>query len=439
MFQRDLITNTLLAAVCAAAIAHAHSAGTTQVAAGVPGEGNCVSCHTVGPTGDGGVVMTFPNSNITYQAGVSQHLKVTITDSTAKRWGFQLTARLHTNSQLQGGTFTPGTDSQLFCTNIGSVNYSLGSTCPSQQPLSYLEHTYDGTHINTTPSGKIVYEFDWTPPSDNNAGNVIFYVAGLASNNDGGVGGDITYLNRYIVTPATLPDVPVISSIQNVSGIQSTITSGAQINIRGSGLAPKSRSIGPSELINGQYPSTADGVQVTIAGVPAYITALDPARISVIVPKTDALGIVNVQVTNGSQTGAAYTADLETVAPAFMLSSPKYVLAVHLDGTAVGPATPAQPGETIVLTSVGLGVANPPVDPGIVATDTKPSNLVETPLVLFNGLGTLAQGAVLVPGLAGVFGVTVQVPSDVPDGDALIQIQVSGVQSDTGFYLAVKR
>ena len=446
MIHRDLTTKTLLAAVFAAALAHAHSAGTTQVAAGVPGEGNCVACHTVGPTGEGGVTITFPTSNGTYQPGVNQHLKVTITDSTAKRWGFQLTARLQGNSQLQGGTFTPGTDSQLFCTNIGSVNYSLGATCPAQQPLVYIEHTFDGTHINTTPAGKLVYEFDWMPPSDSSAGNVIFYAAGLASNNDGGTGGDITYLNRYIINPATVPDVPVITAVQNASQVQSTITPGAWVSILGTGLAPKRRIISTSELINGQFPSTADGVQVTIAGVPAYILSLDPSRLVVVVPKTDSLGIVNVQVTNATLVSTPYSVDLETVAPAFFLSTGVYVLATHLDGTVVGkagvkdlPATPAQPGETIVLTAVGLGGTNPPVDPGIVATDSMLTVLMETPLVLFDGSGTPAQTAVLVPGLAGVFWVTVQVPIGAPDGDLPIQIQVAGVQSDPGFSIPVKR
>src|SRR5882724_7704236 len=148
MFQRDLITKTLLAAVCAAAIAHAHSAGATQASAGVPGEGDCTSCHTVGPIGAGAVTVAFSDKTGTYQPGVSQHLTVTITDpptadrilsTTAKRWGFQLTARLRANQQIQAGTFTPGTDSQLCCTNIGGVNFSQGTTCPAQQPLIYAE------------------------------------------------------------------------------------------------------------------------------------------------------------------------------------------------------------------------------------------------------------------------------------------------------------
>jgi len=449
MFHRDLVTKTLLAALFAAATAHAHSAGTTQSSSGVPGEGDCTVCHTVGPVGTGGVTIKSSDTSGTYQAGVAQHLTITITDSTAKRWGFQLTARLQSNQQIQGGSFTPGTDSQLFCTNIGGVNYSQGTTCPPQQPLIFAEQTFDGTHINkTTAVGSITYQVDWIPPADSNAGTVVLYVGGLASNNDGDVAGDITYNSRSVIRPAVVPNIPVITSVLNPSGVQSTITQGEIISIRGTGLSPTSRSIQDSELINGQYPNIADGVQVTIGGQPAYLMVLDPSRIRAIVPKTDALGFVSVQVNNNGVSTIPFTVDLEPVAPAFFLFNSTYVLATHLDGTAVAPvganpgqaSSPAAPGETIVLTVVGLGPTNPSIDPGIYVPDGTVANLTTTPLVLFNGVGTLAQSATLITGLpAGVLSVTVQVPSNAPDGDMPIQIQVDGVQSDPGFYLPIKR
>jgi uncharacterized protein (TIGR03437 family) len=155
------------------------------------------------------------------------------------------------------------------------------------------------------------------------------------------------------------------------------------------------------------------------------------------VPKTDALGLVDVVVNNNGASSVAYAADLEAVAPAFWLATSKYVLAWHSDGSAVTQAAPARPGETIALTAMGLGVTSPPFAPGIVVPDGTYSSLVETPLVLFNGSSTLAQGAALVPGLAGVFNVNVQVPGDVQAGDVAVQLQVSGVQSDVGFYLPV--
>ena len=448
MFPRDLITKTLLTAVCAAALAQAHSAGATQSASGVPGEGDCTACHTLTSIGTGSIALTFSDTTKTYQPGVSQHIKMTITDSSAKRWGFQITARLQANQQLQGGLFKPGTDSQLFCTNIGGVNYSLSATppCPTQQPLVFVEQTFDGTKIDTKQPGSTTYEFDWIPPTDSNAGTVILYVGALASNNDGAIAGDITYNTRVIVRPAVVPNLPVVTAVLNPSNVQSTITSGALITIQGTGLSSTSRAIGPSDLINGQYPQTADGVGVTIAGVPAYLVSIDPGSIKAIVPRTDALGLVNVVVTNANQTSVGFLTDLEMVAPAFFLwGNTAYVMAFHLDGSPVAPvgaapgASPAKPGESIVITATGLGLTNPDYPAGIVVPAATLVTLIETPLVLFNGLGTLSQGAALVPGTAGTYGVLVQVPSDAPDGDLSVQVQVSGVQSDPGFVIPVKK
>ncbi|HEY3744316.1 MAG TPA: choice-of-anchor V domain-containing protein [Bryobacteraceae bacterium] len=447
MLHRDLFTKTLLAAVCAAAIAQAHSAGTTQASAGVPSEGDCTLCHTVGPIGYGSVTMTF-SGGTTYQPGVAQNVSVTVTDSTASRWGFQLTARLEQDIQFQGGTFTPGPngDTWLLCTNIGAVNFSQGTSCPYQQPLSYLEQTLNGTFINKKLPGSQSWNFVWTPPTDPNAGPIIFYVSGLASNNDGLVGGDITYDQRYVIQPAFVPTVPFITNVLNPQGTSTTFTPGEIVSVRGSQLSPTSRSISPDELINDQFPNVADGVQVTFGGVPGYIMALDPSRIRVVVPNTNAVGLLPVVVNNGTQSTGAYDIDVEAVAPAFFLWNNVYVQATHLDGTIVGPvglfpgstSSPAQPGETINITAVGLGPTDPSFDPGIVVPDGTYAPLVKTPLVLFNGVGVPAQGAALITGLPGVYNVVVQVPANAPDGDMPIQLQVSGVQSDTGFLLPIQ-
>src|SRR5260221_8953952 len=67
-------------------------------------------CHSGTPLNGGGgnVVVNFPNG-LTYTPGVQQMLTIVITDSVAKAWGFQMTARLDSNLfKGQSGDFTPG-------------------------------------------------------------------------------------------------------------------------------------------------------------------------------------------------------------------------------------------------------------------------------------------------------------------------------------------
>src|SRR5215467_5138191 len=88
----------------------AHEYGPDPGYCGVPKENaSCISsqCH-VGtandPNNKGSVKVAFANGT-SYVPGVTQHLVVTIDDPTQKAWGFQLTARLSSNSASLAGTF----------------------------------------------------------------------------------------------------------------------------------------------------------------------------------------------------------------------------------------------------------------------------------------------------------------------------------------------
>src|SRR6202043_3934105 len=138
-------------------------------------------------------------------------------------------------------------------------------------------------------------------------------------------------------------------------------------------------------------------------GVPAFIVSLDPSRVDVIVRGTAPPGLSQLVVTNGAQASTGLQVDVEATAPAFFLwkNSSKYVMARHSDGSAVGPfnlfesqpSTPAVPGETILLTAVGLGATNPALNPGSVVTNGTAASVTALPVVLFNGVGTQANSA----------------------------------------------
>ena len=153
---------------------------------GVPKEqGTCTaaSCH-VGTTNDpnnkGSVSVSFPNGQ-TYVPGVKQHLVVTIADpaSTQRAWGFQLTARLASNTATQAGTFTfTDANTLLMCSTANFAQATAqcqngardqcsntNTTCPSSQPLEYIEHSLTGYNSSRFHTGSQTYEFDWTPPA----------------------------------------------------------------------------------------------------------------------------------------------------------------------------------------------------------------------------------------------------------------------------------
>src|SRR5437763_17083263 len=88
-----LLLLTVLAMRFLTPSAQADSSGADAGYSGAPGDGTCVSCHrSTLNAGSGSVKISFANGN-TYVPGQTQLVTVTITDSTAKRWGFEASPR----------------------------------------------------------------------------------------------------------------------------------------------------------------------------------------------------------------------------------------------------------------------------------------------------------------------------------------------------------
>src|SRR5690242_17829509 len=114
--------------------------------AGVPGElGTCAACHGSGSssvnTKGGSVSIAFPNG-LTYTPGQKQHWVVTVADSTARRWGFEATARQASNSKTQAGGFkATDTLTQVLCaTTSFRASLNTSGACSASSPLMYVEH-----------------------------------------------------------------------------------------------------------------------------------------------------------------------------------------------------------------------------------------------------------------------------------------------------------
>jgi hypothetical protein len=112
----------------------------------------------------------------TYAAGVKQTLRVTLTDSTATRWGFQLSARLKDTTN-KAGAFS-----------LKDPITTWIQTAPSG--LEYVSHTEAGTLAGSASPAS--WEVEWTAPPVG-AGAVVFYVAGNAANQSGDITGDKIY------------------------------------------------------------------------------------------------------------------------------------------------------------------------------------------------------------------------------------------------------
>ncbi|MBI5083212.1 MAG: hypothetical protein HZB13_01250 [Acidobacteria bacterium] len=174
--------------------------------AGVPGESDCSQCHTTFALNSGtGSLKILPDS-LTYTPGQPMKIRVVLSDPSAQRWGFNLTARLASNTASPGGVIT--------ISDAANTQVRSGAN-----GVQHVTHTTAGSRQGTTLSNS--WEITWTAPADASAGTVTFYAAGNAANGDGTNGGDRIYSSSVQVTAGATGPVTTKVLPQFVFGSQS--------------------------------------------------------------------------------------------------------------------------------------------------------------------------------------------------------------------------
>lgn len=438
-----------------ASLLYAYSSGPPSRSSGVPGEhpagaqtpaSDCTACHlgTAVNGGGGKVEIAFP-SGLTYAPGVKQTLRLTITDSAAKVYGFQLTARMASDERvLQAGSLAPAAGESNIQVICADDNIMPAGGCPAGAEIESIEHVQ--------PRAAGMFNIDWTPPATA-TGPVNIYVAAAAANGDFAASGDHIYTAKYTLTvsagppPAIAADRGVVSAANYIPGL----TPGAWVAIFGANLAPESRRWNEAtEIVNGLLPTSLDRVTVTIGGKPAAISYISPTQINVQVPADISMGQVPVAITTAAG-ASTVIATAAPVLPGFFTFDGKYVAAQHApDSTGAmhnigqtnlfGPGTaPAHPGEIIVLYGTGFGQTTRPgpTPTGVVVTtanqiDTSPTNLTVT----IGGQPAAVQFAGIT--IAGVWQLNVVVPLGLAPGDYPVAATVQGQPTQTSPQITIQ-
>ncbi len=173
---------------------------------GSPGEFDCTGCHTsfVVNSGPGSISISSPNlTNWMYVPGQTYQIDVTVAQTGVSLFGFGFEA-LRTSNNTNAGTFT--------ITN--SVETQLKSATVGGTPRTNVVHKENGGLTADTHT----FSFNWTAPATN-IGNVKFWTAGNAANNQNDSLGDYIYKTSQVVTPFVtgIDEVnnPVISILPN--------------------------------------------------------------------------------------------------------------------------------------------------------------------------------------------------------------------------------
>jgi uncharacterized protein (TIGR03437 family) len=234
-----------------------------------------------------------------------------------------------------------------------------------------------------------------------------------------------------------------ITAVANAASFQPGLSAGTWLSIFGTNLSASTYAWQDSDFVNGNLPTSLQGVSVTINGVAAYVAFISPTQINVLAPDDATVGAVQVQVTTANQGSNSISAAKTQFAPAFFtLGSGAYVAARHADYSLVGApgllsgvvTQPAKPGETILLYGTGFGPTNPPLPTAQLVPTPEP--LANSVLVSIGGTAaTVAFAGLAAPGLY-QFNVTVP---NLPNADAAVVATIGGVATRTGVSVTVQQ
>ena len=176
-------------------------------------------------------------------------------------------------------------------------------------------------------------------------------------------------------------------------------------------------------------PLVLQDVSVFINGAPAPVFSIAYAggqdQISVQVPYSTATGpsAAEVQVYHGNVLVADMLVDSFVEDPGIFIYNGNYAVAVrYQDGSLIGPANPAHPGDIVIVYTTGLGPLTvnlqdghgAPFNPLAYTQDPFQIDINNEPAqVLFSGLG---------PGYVGLYQVNIVLPNDLPSGNLNFQI-----------------
>jgi uncharacterized protein (TIGR03437 family) len=108
-----------------------------------------------------------------------------------------------------------------------------------------------------------------------------------------------------------------------------------------------------------------------------------------------------------------------------------HIIAQHSsDFSLVSSASPAKPGEYLVMYLVGMGATDPSVASGQATPNSPLSNVVAEPTVTVGGQSSTVAFAGLTPGFVGLYQINFQVPSSASSGELQVIVTQNGVAAN---------
>jgi uncharacterized protein (TIGR03437 family) len=179
-------------------------------------------------------------------------------------------------------------------------------------------------------------------------------------------------------------------------------------------------------------PTLLNGTSVRIGGLPAPLYYAGAGQINAQIPfELDASRQYQVVVSANGALTAPQTIQLQPATPALAASADGSLIAQHwADNSLVSAASPAKPGEYLVMYLVGMGATDHPPASGAASPSDPLARAVSPPTVTLGGATAPVLFAGLAPGWVGLYQIDIQVPDVPADGNLLLTVSQGGVVSN---------
>lgn len=216
----------------------------------------------------------------------------------------------------------------------------------------------------------------------------------------------------------------------------------ALVSLYGKDLAFNTRAITTEDVRNGILPTSliGTGVSVSIDNVAVPILFVSPNQINFLVPGNIRTGRRLLRLYTNGRSGPEVEVVIAESSPGLFSVDAVTVIATRADGSLVTPASPAAPGDILVIYAAGLGTTLPIVSGLIIPNSAAPISARADFAVLLNDVrlpDSEILYAGLTPGFAGLYQINCRLPRDTPP-DPEIRIRLPGQISPPRLHLAVR-
>jgi large repetitive protein len=295
-----------------------------------------------------------------------------------------------------------------------------GSPVTNSQIVTTFSNGDPPLELNLENSSLGLYSGTWTPRTPGSQVTVTATVTPAAASTR--------------ISGAVVPNVgPNIAPVLAPNGTLHVFTPeagaplapGTIVQIYGSSLA--TQTVAATAL---PLPTNLAGTSVMIGGLPATLFAVSPGQVTAQIPFELAPGQpYQVIVSNNGALSTPESIQAIAATPGVASLPSGHANAQHAsDGSAITDASPARPGEYIVIYLAGMGPTTVPIASGVGSPFSPLAQTVDAPTITLNSEPVSFLFSGLTPGLVGLYQIDLQVPADAQNGDLLLVVSQPGFQ-----------